>query len=261
MPMNTAASDRATQETLTDVHRWTDMLFTIKTTRPVDYRFTPGQYARLGLEIDSTMVWRAYSIVSTPADDYLEYYGVLVPDGTFTPRLTSLNPGDTIWTEKQPYGFMTAERFTDGEHLWMLATGTGIGPFISILRDPAVWNKFTELVLVHCVRRPDEFAYQDELQAMIHTPPHAGRARLRYIRSATRDNETGPDVMTQRITTLLENGELEDAAGLEMRPDVSRVMLCGNPQMIEDTRKLLHARDMRPVRRLQPGQFITENYW
>lgn len=259
--MNTVASDRATKETLIDVHHWTDTLFTFKTTRPAAYSFIPGQYARLGLDIDDSTVWRAYSIVSTPADDYLEYYGVLVPGGTFTPRLTSLKAGDTIWTEKQPYGFMTAERFTDGDHLWMLATGTGIGPYISILRDASVWNKFSELVLVHCVRHANEFSYQDELQSMADHTPFGGRARLRYLRSATRENSMQPGLMNKRITALLESGELESAAGLPLLIDKSRIMLCGNPQMIEDTRKLLHLRDMRPLRRMQPGQFVTENYW
>ncbi len=259
--MNTVVSDKATQETLLDVQRWTDNLFTIKTTRPADYAFMPGQYARLGLEIDGLMIWRAYSVVSTPADDHLEYYGVLVPDGIFTPRLTALKPGCAIWTDKQPYGFMTADRFTDGEHLWMLATGTGIGPFISILRDAVVWKQFKELVLVHCVRQANEFSYSDELQAMAAASAQGQGARLQYLRSATRDGELQNDILKQRITTLLENGELERAAGLPMKPDASRIMLCGNPQMIEDTRKLLHARDMRPMRRMQPGQFVTENYW
>ncbi len=261
MPMNTVISDKATHEILLDVHRWTDALFTIKTTRPAEYRFVPGQYARLGLEIDGSMVWRAYSVVSSPADDYLEYYGVLVPDGLFTPRLTRLKAGDFVWTDKQPYGFMTADRFTDGEHLWMLATGTGIGPFISILRDPAVWKQFKELILVHCVRHASELSYSDELQAMAAASVQGQGARLQYLRSATRDNARPEGVLSQRITTLLENGELEWASGLAMQPDISRIMLCGNPQMIEDTRKLLHARDMRPVRRMQPGQFLTENYW
>lgn len=259
--MNTDASDKATQETLIEVHRWTDTLFTIKTTKPADYSFIPGQYARLGLEVDGALVWRAYSIVSTPADDYLEYYGVLVPDGTFTPRLTSLATGDTIWTEKQPYGFMTAERFTDGEHLWMLATGTGIGPFVSILRDAAVWSKFSEIVLVHCVRHANEFSYEEELQEMSDRSRYEGGTRLHYIRSATRDSALPEGILDKRITTLLESGQLEEAVGLPLTIEKSRIMLCGNPQMIEDTRKLLHARDMRPVRRMLPGQFVTENYW
>lgn len=261
MPMNTDVSDKATQETLIDVQRWRDALFTIKTTRPAGFSFVPGQYARLGLEIDGSVVWRAYSVVSTPADDFLEYYGVLVPTGLFTPRLTALNPGDLIWTDRQPYGFMTADRFTDGDQLWMLATGTGIGPFISMLRDAAIWKQFKELILVHCVRHASEFSYGDELQAMAAASVNGSGARLQYLRSATRDEVLPEGVMNQRITTLLENGELERAARLALEPDSSRLMLCGNPQMIEDTRKLLHARDMRPVRRAQPGQFLTENYW
>lgn len=260
------ASEKATLETVTHVRHWTDKLFTFKTTRPANYRFNAGQYARLGLTIDGHMVWRAYSITSAPDDDFLEYYGIIVPDGIFTSKLQHLQPGDTIWTEKQCYGFMTPDRFTDGRDLWMLATGTGIGPFISILRDPAVWQRFENLVLVHCVRHDNELSYQDELASLQHNPPSADQstARLQLIQSVTRDPvQAGAQqqLLSGRITTLLADGTLEKQAGLALTPEASRIMLCGNPDMIEDTRKLLHERGMRPCRRAAPGQFVTENYW
>jgi ferredoxin--NADP+ reductase len=257
-----AATDKATRETVTQVRRWTDKLFSFRTTRPQAYDFTPGQYARLGLSDESGMLWRAYSIVSAPSEDFLEYYGVSVPGGAFTGMLKDIKPGDAIWTEKQRFGFMTVDRFVDGEDFWMLATGTGLGPFVSILRDPAVWTKFRRLVLVHCVRHAEEFSYAEELRALQKNPPARG-ASLQIIESATRDKgDAGlPERLHARITTLLENGQLEKSAGLALTVDASRVMLCGNPEMIEETRRILHQRGMRPCRRVLPGQFVTENYW
>ncbi|MDQ9170562.1 ferredoxin--NADP reductase [Oxalobacteraceae bacterium R-40] len=261
------ASDKATLETVTQVKRWTDNLLTFKTTKPAGYRFDAGQYARLGLFIDGQMVWRAYSLTSAPDDDFLEYYGVIVPGGMFTTELEKIKPGDSIWTEKQVYGFMTPGRFTDGSELWMLATGTGLGPYVSILRDPEVWQRFRHLVLVHCVRHADELAYQDELNLLKDSPPGGkeGAAELKIVQSVTRDPGTAtaaqPGVLHGRITTLLNNGELEKHVGLPITIESSRIMLCGNPSMIEETRAILHHRGLRPCRRAMPGQFVTENYW
>src|SRR5690606_5952630 len=119
-----------------------------------------------GLQIGEYMTWRAFSLVSAPHEDFLEYYGVIVPGGLFTTQIQDIAPGFQIWLDKKSFGFMTPGRFADGEHLWMLATGTGLGPFVSILRDPEVWSRFQRLLLVHGVRHNHEFAYQDELRAM-----------------------------------------------------------------------------------------------
>lgn len=252
--------DKATLETVTSVHRWTDALFSFKTTRPADYRFDAGQYARLGLPSDGRVLWRAYSIVSAPQEKYLEYYGVLVPGGAFTTILKDIKPGDTIWTDRQSFGFMTPDRFADGEDLWMLATGTGLGPFISILRDPSVWKRFLRLFVVHCVKHCNEFGYQEQLRAM-QNESRQGNATLQFIQAVTRGAPVEPRQLSGRITTLLKNGELEQCTGVPMSVEASRVMLCGNPEMIEETRRILHERGMRPCRRVLPGQFVTENYW
>jgi ferredoxin--NADP+ reductase len=151
---------------------------------------------------------------------------------------------------------MTESRFSDGDDLWMLATGTGVGPFISILRDKAAWRRWRHLVLVHCVRHTDELAYANELAGLA-TAGEPGKLRL--LQLVTR--EAGNSHLQGRITTLLQDGGLEQAAGLALNAEQSRVMLCGNPAMIEETRKLLHERGMKPVRRMNPGQFVTENYW
>lgn len=250
-------SDKGTRETITQMHRWTNKLITFRTTRPLNYAFTPGQYARLGLPDGDSLVWRAYSITSTPGEDTLEFYGIVVEGGQFTSKLDLLKVGDPIWVDRQVFGFMTESRFADGDDLWMLATGTGVGPFISILRDRALWQRWRHLVLVHCVRHADELAYGEELAVMAGSA--ASEGKLRLLQLLTRD--AAGSHLQGRITTLLQNGALEQAAGLPLNAEQSRVMLCGNPAMIEETRKLLHERGMRPVRRANPGQFVTENYW
>ena len=256
-------AEKATVEKVLRLHWWTDKLLTVTTTRPPGYSFAAGQYARLGLRDANGLVWRAYSMTSSPAQDFLEFYGVLVPGGLFTTELKELGEGDGILVERQCYGFMTPDRFTGGDDLWMIATGTGVGPFISMLRDPYVWGRFRNLVLVHGVRHSEEFAYRDELASYARKTPFDAPARLTVIRSVTRDEPSADDplLMNGRVTTLFESGALERVAGLPVSDTASRIMMCGNPEMIEDMRKLLHARNLRPVRRALPGHFLTENYW
>lgn len=261
--LSATPTDKATLETITAVRYWSDGLYSFKTTRPAEFRFTAGQYARLGLQDASgNMVWRAYSVVSPTTANELEYYVIDVPNGLFTGLLRQKREGDSIWVEKQSYGFMTAERFTDGEDLWMLSTGTGLGPFVSILQETSTWERFRNLILVHSVRRASEFAYDDFLRQLKSLAPYSSLpARFRLVQTATREASGATDRLQGRITTLLSNGELEKHVGLPLKTESSRIMLCGNPQMIEETRKILHERGMRPVRRALPGQFLTENYW
>lgn len=258
-------AEKATVEKVLRLHWWTDKLLTFTTTRPPGYSFAAGQYARLGLRDANGLVWRAYSMVSSPAQEFLEFYGVLVPGGLFTTQLKTLKEGDGILVERQCYGFMTPDRFTDGEDLWMIATGTGVGPYISMLRDPYVWNSFRNLVLVHGARLSEEFSYSDELASYCRQAPfdRPSRAKLTVLRAVTREAPSpgNPQLLQGRVTTLLESGALEAAAGLPLTEAASRIMMCGNPEMIEDMRKLLHGRGLRPVRRALPGHFVTENYW
>lgn len=258
-----AAHAKASSQSITSLHRWSDSLLTFKMTRPVDYHFKPGQYARIGLSVNGAMIWRPYSMVSAPDDVELEFYSVIVPGGAFTTRLKNLAIGDAISIEKQVYGFLTADRFTDGAILWMLATGTGLGPFISMLRDPALWGQFDDIVVVHGVRSKSEFAYADELDAMSNMPPLnvTSPARLHIVQAVTRESDLAPSQLHGRITDLFDSGTLESATGLSINAETSRVMLCGNPAMIDEMRSKLHGRGMRPCRRALPGQFLTENYW
>jgi ferredoxin--NADP+ reductase len=256
------SGERATRETITAFRHWAPGLYSFKTTRPPEYRFTAGQYARLGLlNAEGNLIWRAYSIVSASTDDELEYYVVDVPNGAFTSILRQLAPGAPILLDRQRFGVMLPERFDDGDALWMLATGTGLGPFISILREAEIWQRFRHLVLVHSVRQPAEFAYHDDLLELQRR--HAsGPAQLHLLQTCTRVTPAvGEDHLHGRITTLLQNGELEKRVGLKLQAQDSRVMLCGNPAMIEEMRQLLKERGMRPVRRDTPGQYLAENYW
>jgi len=258
------ATDKGTQETLISLHRWTDKLLSFRTTRPAGYCFAAGQFARLGLRVNGEMVWRAYSITSAEQEHALEYYAIIVPDGLFTSALDRLQPGDPVWVEKLSYGFMTPDRFVDGEDFWMLATGTGLGPFISILQQPQVWQQFRNLVLVHGVRQSTELTYRDKLielrdrAAALQLP-----ARLQLFAATTRDlpQEAALGQLHGRITTLLRDGELERQSGLQIDVARSRLMVCGNPEMITEVRDILRGRGLGPCRRNAGGQFITEDYW
>ncbi|GAB3378116.1 ferredoxin--NADP reductase [Azotobacter armeniacus] len=257
----TASEDKFTRQALLEVWPWTDTLFSLRCSRPPEFRFRAGQFARLGLcKADGSTVWRAYSMVSAPAEEQLEFVSVVVPGGEFTSELCHLRPGDTLLVERQPYGFLTLERFPGGRDLWLLATGTGLGPFLSILRDPEVWQRFEHILLVHSVRTAGELAYREQIGELpARMQPQGAREQLRYLPLVTR--EEVPGTLQGRITALLDSGELERAAGLALDPTYSRLMLCGNPQMIKDCRALLKARNLQLSLSRQPGQVAVENYW
>ena len=257
----TDSAEKFTRQTLLDVKPLSPNLFTLRTTRDRGFRFRAGQFARLGVtKADGSTVWRAYSMVSSPHDEFLEFFSIVVPGGEFTSELSRLQVGDTLLVDRQAFGYLTLDRFVDGRDLWLLATGTGIAPFVSILQDFEVWEKFERIVLVYSAREARELAYQKliaELGQRDYLVEHAHK--LTYIPIVTR--EQLPGVLNGRITTLIENGELERAARVELSPEHSRIMLCGNPQMIDDTRKLLKERDLQLNLTRRPGQVAVENYW
>ncbi|MBD2835690.1 ferredoxin--NADP reductase [Pseudomonas sp. JM0905a] len=257
----TASEEKFTRQTLQDVQTLTPSLFTLRTTRDAGFRFRAGQFARLGVtKADGSTVWRAYSMVSAPHDEHLEFFSIVVPGGEFTSELSRLKVGDTLMVDKQAFGFLTLDRFVDGRDLWLLATGTGLAPFLSILQDLEVWQRFERIILVYSVRQAAELAYQSLIDDLKNRDYLEGVAdKLLYIPVVTR--EEVPGALHGRITTLIENGELERAAGLELTPEHSRVMLCGNPQMIDDTRAVLKTRDMNLSLTRRPGQVAVENYW
>lgn len=257
----TASEEKFTRQTLLDVQTLTPSLFTLRTTRDAGFRFRAGQFARLGVtKSDGSTVWRAYSMVSAPYDEHLEFFSIVVPGGEFTSELSRLQEGDTLMVDKQAFGFLTLDRFIDGRDLWLLATGTGLAPFLSILQDMEVWERFERIILVYSARHSAELAYQELIAELKDKEYLEGVAdKLLFIPVVTR--EEVPGALHGRITTLIENGELERAAGLALTPEHSRVMLCGNPQMIDDTRAVLKARDMNLSLSRRPGQVAVENYW
>jgi ferredoxin--NADP+ reductase len=257
-----SAPDKYTLETITDVRPWTDSLFSFRTTRDRGYRFVPGQFARLGVpgNAEGSTVWRAYSIASAAHDEHLEFFSVVVPGGAFTSRLSKLREGDQIAVERKSYGFLTTDRFEAGRDLWMLATGTGLAPFLSILHDFHTWENYENLVLVQSVRTQLELAYEDLIEGFDRSEYYAEFAhKLRYVRIVTR--EPVPGALRDRVTKLLASGVLEENVGLKLDHERSRVMLCGNPEMVEDSRKILTGRGYRMSRRGEPGQLAVENYW
>ena len=255
--------DKYTAEPIIERRDWTPKLFSFRLRRPVSYRFTAGQFARLGVHAgDGATVWRAYSMVSAPYDEFLEFFSIVVPDGEFTTRLVKHRVGDPVLLERNPFGFLTLDRFPDGRDLWLLATGTGVAPFLSMLQDLETWTRFERVVLAYSVRSADELAYTDWLAAL---PQHplVGEAftpaRWRFVPAVTR--MATPGALPVRLTQALDDGSLEAAAGIPLSLDHSRIMVCGNPQMVDDCRARLYARGFKLSRRAAPAQLAFENYW
>jgi ferredoxin--NADP+ reductase len=255
------AEGRFTAETVLALRRWTKSLLSFRTTRAPGFRFTPGHYARLGLDgPNHGFLWRSFSVVSGADDTHLEFFAVLVPGGDFSAPLSMIREGDAIRVDKSSYGFMTIDRFAPGKDLWLLASGTGLGPFLSILRDPATWRAYDNLVLVHSVRQAGDLAYRDEIAAIPHEKLLLAQpAQLTYVPVVTR--EPSPGALTARIPQLIEDGRLERAAGVTLEQQRSRIMVCGNPEMARELRGQLTARGFRTNRRAEPGHLAFENYW
>lgn len=233
---------------------WAEGLFSI-TLDKHDVEFEPGQFVNLALDIDGARVRRSYSIASAPGDA-LEFYITRVESGVLTRQLEHLRPGDPVWVEARPAGFFTLSWLPDtATELWMLATGTGLGPFLSMLRAERIWDRFERVVLVHCARYRSHLAYRDELCEL-----ERRHQRFRYLPIATREPPE-VDVCAGRIPSLIEDGELERRADLPFDERTSHFMLCGNPQMIKDTELALSERGFRKHRRRQPGHVTTEKYW
>jgi ferredoxin--NADP+ reductase len=253
--------DKYTAEKITELRTWTPHLFSFKLTRFSGYRFVPGQFARLGLKKeDGSIVWRAYSIVSASYDEFLEFFSIVVPDGEFTSRLAELRVGDEVLVEKLNYGFLTTSRFEQGKDLWMLATGTGLAPFISILQELDTWEDYENIVLAYSVRESNELAYLDTIEGLKQHEYFGDFAhKLKFVPIVTRENIDG--MLSDRIPVLLETGELERAVDIKLDAVRSRIMICGNPEMVDDTRKWFVDNGYTISRRSKPGHLALENLW
>ncbi len=243
------------------LHWWTPSLMSIRVTRDPAFRFAPGHYARLGIGTSaSPAVFRPLSVASAPTDAYLEFFCSLIPGGQFSGRLANVRPGDSVEVEKASFGFLTVDSLAPGTDLWLLATGTGLAPFLSMLRAPGIWKAFEHVIVVHSVRQAAKLAYAQELHQLAQKPSAvAARAALHYLPVVTR--EPGAATLSERIPALLASGRLVEAAGVALDPVNSRVMACGNPGMTRELRASLGERGFRTTRRGVRGQAAFEKYW
>ena len=258
---NTAANiEKWTPERVLSIRYWTPTLLSFRTTRDRAFRFTPGHYTRLGLSAGDDQVWRPFSVASAAYDDFLEFVAILVPGGAFSEPLGYLRVGDTIRVDKASYGFLTVDQLTPGEDLWLLASGTGLGPFLSILQDPAVWQNHRRLIVAHSVRHSSELAWRDEITDISKHELFAdAKAKLTYLPIVTR--QPGATELAERIPLLIADGRLELAAACPLDPAKSCLLVCGNPEMTRELRQSLAARGFATNRRGMPGQMAFEKYW
>ncbi len=259
-PVVDALSEKYTRETVLSVRRWSPTLFSFVMTRPAHFRFDAGQFARIGIEVEGAApIVRAYSVVSSPFAEELEFFSIVVADGAFTSKLQFLKAGDQLLLERIPYGYLTLARYQEPlpQDLWLLATGTGLAPFLSILQDFAVWKNYQHIILAYSVRTLEELAYVAEINALSDQFRDEGGASFQFLPIVTRDPSYP---LHERLPGLIESGQLETVAGIMFNSETSQIMLCGNPQMVDDTRNALKARGLTMNRR-GVGNIAVENYW
>jgi ferredoxin--NADP+ reductase len=240
--------------TVVSQRHWAGRLFSLRIEADLA-PFEAGQFARLALAVDGNMVERPYSFVNAPAERPHEFYYVMLPEHPLTPRLSRLEAGDTVYLTPKASGFLTLAVVPPGEHLWLLASGTALGPFLSILKTEAPWQRFERVVLVHAVRRAEELCYQDQIQSL--KARHAAKFVFVPVISA----EDSDFALRGRIPKAIEDGRLETRAGIRLEAGSSRLMVCGNPAMVADTVHALQERGLKKHRRRDPGQISVENYW
>ena len=233
--------------------RWTDDLTSLKIDAPLG-DFEAGQFIRVGLEIDNEIIARPYSLVNPPFESTLEILFNIVPEGPLSTRLFDLQQGDNVLVATRPAGFLTVSEVPEVANLWMLATGTAIGPFLSILKGEEVWQRFDRVVLAYSARIQSELAYAQELAELAAKHP----VQLCFIPVITREEVAG--ALPIRIPLAITNGELEKRAGTSLLAENSHVMMCGSKEMIEDVSSVLEARDMHKHRRRDPGHYTIEKY-
>ena len=236
------------EQTVLSVHPWSDKTFSLTLTRPEDFDFSNGEFVTLGLKREGKLIARAYSIVSTTDCNYLEFLSIHVPDGPLTSQLAQVQPGDSVWVNSKTTGSLTLNHVVPGRVLYMLATGTGLAPFISLVHDPATYARFEQVVLVHSVRTVAELAYRETLEAL-------GNPQFRYVPTVTREAFATPE----RGTDLFRSGVLSQRLGLPLPdPEHDRVMICGNPEMTREMTTYLKKSGWTLTNHRGVGNFSTE---
>jgi ferredoxin--NADP+ reductase len=245
-------------EKVISVRHYTDFLFSFRITRPQSFRFRSGEFVMIGLPNAAKPVFRAYSIASPAWDDELEFFSIKVEDGPLTKHLQKIRPGDTVLMRQKSTGTLVLDALTPGRRLWMIATGTGIAPFASIMRDPETYEKFEQVFLTHTCREVAELAYGEELAKNLVEDPLIGElVEGRFVHYATATRE--PYVRTGRITTLIETGKLFSDLGVPpFDPAVDRVMICGSMDMLRDVKALVEKAGLKEGSNAQPAEFVVE---
>ncbi len=236
---------------------WTDALFSLRVTTEKPgpaLAFEAGQFVRIGLDLDGERIARPFSFVNAPDDPVLEFYGVVVPEGPLSPALARLKAGDALHVADNPAGWLILSEVPAADDLWLVGTGTGIAPFLSILRTAAPWQRYRNVILVHGVRHANELVYAGLIQELMLAHP----GRFSYVRFTSR--ELLPGALAGRIPAALADGRLE-AAAAAIAPERSQFMLCGNPDMLRDMAAALAARGLKKHRRRSPGQITVESFW
>ena len=275
-------SDNIQTVTVLSKTTWTPNLFSFTVSRPDSFKFTAGQFVRLGVNPShlnyykqqgeagndvandalNEDIFRAYSIVSSPFDEVLEFFSIVIPDGAFTSQLQHLEVGDELLLNTMPFGFLTLARYQKPlpKDLWLLATGTGLAPFLSMLQDLKTWEDYEHIILAYSARSIEELAYVDKIKSLqedfgslVDNP-----AKLIFIPVVTREPIEG--ALTERLPKLLLDGTLQERAGIALDVDSTHVMLCGNPDMVEDTKETLKSLGLVMNRRGE-GNIAVENYW
>jgi ferredoxin--NADP+ reductase len=246
------------EERVVSVHHWTDQLFSFRTTRNPSFRFRNGEFTMIGIKVEGKPLLRAYSVVSANYEEELEFFSIKVQNGPLTSRLQHLQVGDPLIVSRKATGTLVLDNLMNGRNLYLLGTGTGLAPFLSIIKDPETYDRFERVVLVHGCRKIEELAYGDLITEKLPEDELVGdivREGLIYYPTVTRE----PFRNTGRITDLMSSNKLFDDIGLPpMDREMDRFMLCGSPDMIRDTRELLLGRDYVEGNHGEPGHFVIE---
>lgn len=246
------------EEQVLSVHHWTDTLFSFKTTRDTTFRFKNGQFTMIGIRVDEKPLLRAYSVVSTNYDENLEFFSIKVPDGPLTSRLQNLKVGDAIIVGKKATGTLVLDNLKDGKRLFLLGTGTGLAPFLSLIRDPETYERYEKVVLVHGCRQVAELAYGEQITQILPQDEFIGqmiREQLCYYPTVTRE----PFRNRGRITDLLTSGQLfSDIGQPGFDPESDRFMLCGSPQMLVDLKAIFEERGLQEGNHGEAGDYVIE---
>jgi len=245
------------EERVLSVHHWTDRLFSFTTTRDTSLRFSNGHFTMIGLKVDGKPLLRAYSIASANYEEHLEFLSIKVPDGPLTSRLQNIQVGDSIVVGRKPTGTLLIDYLLPAKRLYLISTGTGLAPFLSVIRDPDTYEKFEEVVLVHGVRQVNELAYHDFITQELPKHEFLGEMVAKQLKYYPVTRE--PFRNQGRINDLIENGKLFTDLGVPpLDPLVDRVMLCGSPEMLASLKAILEKRDFEEGNTTKPGDFVIE---